>query len=271
MRRKTSLLLTFIFLCSGLAAQQDTTKPGWIVRREAREEAQWLKQQEKMYAQAVEAAQEVTARKMVNDLWGVNDPQVTRSEDSLVLVLIPLAEKDVLRWTGHPEKTAPASVDPQQMWWVSLDPQLSALLQNEPVMDSASLAVSLKQLLGLPPGADYSYVATFWVSPRHLFRPTPNPDPTIHYSTIRFPADVDPAHKTWMEQYEQQAYSSQPPHAWTRLGYAYDWGNPVHPVGVSQFVVKSNSPIRVASLSSFWYWYSQQVDAPVPIPIDLLE
>lgn len=271
MKSKLFLWLIFTLLCGTLSAQPDTTKPGWLLRREARDEALWKKQQEKMYARAVESVQEVTARKMVNDLWGVNDPQVTRSNDSMVLVLIPLSAQEVPLWTGTPHRTAPASQDPGQMWWVSLDPQLSALLQNEPFMDSTSMEVSIKQLLGLPPQSDCSFVATFWVSPQDLFRPTPDPDPTIHYSSVTFPDSVDPKHKAWIEQYRQQAYKAQPPVAWTQLGYAYDWGNPIRPVGVSQFVVKSNAPIRVVSLSSFWHWYNQQVNPELLIPFDLTE
>ncbi len=265
---KTShLVLTAMLICSTAvyAQEQDTTKPGWLLRREAREEAQWQKQQEKMYEHAVKDAQDITAHEMVNDLWGVNDPQVTRSTDSMILAMIPLSEKEIAQWTGSPDKIAPSSLNPQEMWWVSLDPQLSAFLKNEPIMDSASLVVSVKQLLGLPPESDYSYIAAFWVSPQNLFRPTPDPDPTIHYSSVTFPEQVDPNHKAWIERFRKEAYTATPPLAWTQLGYAYDWGNPVRPVGVSQFVVKSNAPIRVVFVSSFWYWYNQQVTFPMEI------
>jgi len=273
MRKTSHLLLTLMLMgCTALYAQdQDTTKPGWLLRREARENAQWQKQQEKMYEKAVKDAQDISAHELVDDLWGVNDPQVTRSTDSMVLVLIPLPENEISQWTGSAAKNAPASMKPQEMWWVSLDPQLSAFLQNEPIMDSSSLVVSVKQLLGLPPQSDYSYIAAFLVSPKNLFRPTPDPDPTIHYSSVTFPDQVDPAHKTWIEQCRKEAYTAQPPIAWTQLGYAYDWGNPVRPVGVSQFVVKSNAPIRVVSISSLWYWYNQQVNTSLSFPVKIIE
>ena len=109
---KTShLVLTAMLICSTAvyAQEQDTTKPGWLLRREAREEAQWQKQQEKMYEHAVKDAQDITAHEMVNDLWGVNDPQVTRSTDSMILAMIPLSEKEIAQWTGSPEKIAPSS------------------------------------------------------------------------------------------------------------------------------------------------------------------
>jgi hypothetical protein len=35
---------------------------------------------------------------------------------------------------------------------------------------------------------------------------------------------------------------------WTRLGYAYDWGNPKSEVGLSEFVIKSNADVEVKGI-----------------------
>lgn len=269
-RRTISYALAILPLSLSGGAQPPEKAP-WEQRREARSEAAWEKQQEKTYARAVENAREVLPREMAQELWGVNDRQVTRRGDSLVLAVIALRQSDLPNWTGAASKTIGPSTDPRQMAWVNLDPQLSLFLGEEPVMDSASVAVSVRQMLGLPPDKAYAYIATFWVSPKHLFRPTPDPDPTIHHSTADYPEGVDPAHRQWMEDYRATAYDGPSPRAWTRLGYAYDWGQEYGHIGVNEFVVRPGSPIRIESLGSIWNWYSQQVNTGLAFPVRVIQ
>ena len=58
----------------------------------------------------------------------------------------------------------------------------------------------------------------------------------------------------------QQTPAAKRPRIWTQLGYTYDWGNPYNEIGVSEFVVKPGTTIRIDQLATIWYWYSQQVD-----------
>ncbi len=37
---------------------------------------------------------------------------------------------------------------------------------------------------------------------------------------------------------------------WTRLGYTYDWGNPVNEVGLSEFIIKKDARVIVKSIQS---------------------
>ena len=36
---------------------------------------------------------------------------------------------------------------------------------------------------------------------------------------------------------------------WTRLGYAYDWGNPQSEVGLSEFVIKKGALVQIHAVT----------------------
>lgn len=61
---------------------------------------------------------------------------------------------------GKAAKQAPASRD--EAIWVSLSPELGMVMHNQPLLDSLSAAMRIKQILGLPPQADYGYIVQFW-------------------------------------------------------------------------------------------------------------
>ena len=123
------------------------------------------------------------------------------------------------------------------------------VMHNQPLLDSLSAAMRIKQILGLPPQADYGYIVQFWVPVSQLVRPTPDPDVHNHFSTVKFPQQVDPGHKQWIEHLRSTTYTSDPPYPWTQLGYTYDWGNPYSSVGVSEFVIKPGAAIRIEHLA----------------------
>lgn len=113
-----------------------------------------------IYQKAVKEAQEITPGKMSDRLWSVDDPWVDRKGDSLVLVVAAIQTKDLPKWTGKAAKQAPASRD--EAIWVSLSPELGMVMHNQPLLDSLSAAMRIKQILGLPPQADYGYIVQFW-------------------------------------------------------------------------------------------------------------
>ena len=143
-----------------------------------------------IYQKAVKEAQEITPGKMSDRLWSIDDPWVDRRGDSLVLVVAAIQTKDLPKWTGKAAKQAPASRD--EAIWVSLSPELGMVMHNQPLLDSLSAAMRIKQILGLPPQADYGYIVQFWVPVSQLVRPTPDPDVHNHFSTVKFPQQVDP-------------------------------------------------------------------------------
>ena len=125
------------------------------------------------------------------------------------------------------------------------------------------------QLIGLPP-SDAQNKACFlemWVSPDDLFRPTPDPEISDQEAQIDFTSNpflqydasakiyADQAcdaaqcsscdgakcgwtdYKNFINNRKKYLYTSAYPYPWTALGYTYDWGNPDHHVGLSEFVV----------------------------------
>ncbi len=211
-----------------------------------------------LYQKAIKHAQEIEPAKMSDRLWSVDDPWVDRKSDSLVLVVAAIPREDLPYWTDSTVKLAPSLRD--KAIWVSLSPELSMVMNNQPVFDSLEATIRIKQILGLPPQADYGHMVQFWVPISRLIRPTPDPDVHNHFSTVTFPQQVDPQHREWIEFLRNTAYTSDQPFPWTQLGYTYDWGNLSSSVGVSEFVIRPNTVLCVDLLATIWSWYSQQVD-----------
>jgi hypothetical protein len=135
--------------------------------------------------------------------------------------------------------------------WVTTAPELLQKMKKENVKD---VNLRLKQLLGLPPNAVYSYFVEFWVQPNDLFRPCPDNEITDNKCDLCFPQNTDPAYVTWVNDnrisryYPCELYDKYP---WTQLGYTYDWnpGTESH-VGLSEFVIGSNKNIIVNAIYS---------------------
>ena len=86
-----------------------------------------------------------------------------------------------------------------------------------------------------------------WVYPQSLFRPTPDNEITDTVAQLDFPASANPEYKEWFNG--NIIYSYYPERfPWTRLGYTYDWGNPVSHVGLSEYVLKQGSIVTVKSV-----------------------
>jgi hypothetical protein len=150
--------------------------------------------------------------------------------------------------------------------WVTVAPELKSFFHG---VTPPPLRVA--QLLGLPPTASYiakpRYMVEFWVSPKDLFRPCPDPEITDRECQLDFPVDqfwvLDSLRKVYADQNCLQKgcgvtgeglcefkdykgwfmnrkdfiYSGANPYPWTGLGYTYDWGNPMTHVGLSEFII----------------------------------
>ena len=140
--------------------------------------------------------------------------------------------------------------------------------------ETTATSLRIAQLLGLPPSDAQNKVCflEMWVSPKDIFRPSPDPEITDHEAEIDFPGDqysnllrkYDPSEKVFADQacdptqcpacnqwgqcgftdyrnYFQNRtkfiYTGSAPYPWTRLGYTYDWGNAAHHTGLSEFVI----------------------------------
>ena len=144
--------------------------------------------------------------------------------------------------------------------WVTVAPQLQDFcqkyLQANPQATSEELATRIKQYLGLAPDRSYDIFVEMWVHPDDLIRPCVDHQPNDDQCQLAFDkSDVldNPERKpeevkgqtpgAKIKDYQRFFYilyfnsirSSQQP--WTGLGYTYDWGNPIRPVGASEFIL----------------------------------
>lgn len=132
--------------------------------------------------------------------------------------------------------------------WVTPVPEIKMFFQNN-VDRSSNLTLRALQLLGLPPNSSSAYFVEFWVQPQVLFRPTPDNEVTDSVAQLDFPDSATVEYKNWFN--ENMFYSYQTERfPWTRLGYTYDWGSSDAHVGLSEYVVKAGSLVRVESVSA---------------------
>lgn len=143
------------------------------------------------------------------------------------------------------------------MSWITTPPEMLDFLKKNLFTDTASLHLRVAQILGMPPDSKNNYFVEFWVYPENLFRPTPDPEITDHEADLFFPASVSQKHKSWFLNEIQNKYDTTSSSAfpWTRLGYTYDWANPIHPIGLSEFVVDTSSLVTVKQIYSSWEYY----------------
>jgi len=136
--------------------------------------------------------------------------------------------------------------------WVTIVPELLDFCQqHDPI--KTDLRTRLHQLLGLPPGGGLRSLVEIWVNPEDLFRPSIDPEISDHEAEILLPQSsrflaIDPAHIAWFNDWFEENYANDPPFPWTRLGYTYDWGNPVSPIGLSEFVIKKGATIGIGRI-----------------------
>lgn len=155
--------------------------------------------------------------------------------------------------------------------WVSIPGQLASecVRYSCAKLGTQQLDLTLKQVLGLPPDADYRYVSEFWVKPADMFRPCTDPRITspscpelVVGASAGIPTTVGEVTLTeflWSQaNYAWRAPDRFRPKAavscaqdyanasvgqcygfpWTRLGYTYDWSpGAKDDIGLTEFVV----------------------------------
>lgn len=172
----------------------------------------------------------------------------------------------VVSWKGDSKWYMPPYVTQEGVYntgsthpiWVTASPQLSNWAAQETrfmkwvkagEMDKVN--VRIKQLLGLPPNPayTYNYFVEFWVKPKDLFRPCP--DPEIDDSSCEAcNPNIDSAFQAWINDTRAARYYNTcellDKYPWTALGYTYDWSpaNKTHQ-GMSEYVIHNNADIIV--------------------------
>jgi len=143
------------------------------------------------------------------------------------------------------------------MSWITTSPEMLDFMKKNQFTDSSLLHLRLAQVLGMPPDTKNNFFVEFWVYPENLFRPTPDPEVTDHEADLYFPSWVSRKHRDWFMNEIRNKYDTGTASAfpWTRLGYTYDWATPLHPIGMSEFVVDTSSVVTVKRIYSSWQYY----------------
>lgn len=215
------------------------------------------------YLHGVKDAQRVDARKVSRNLIAI-----TPYEKGLQWADIsgrPMVK--AATWIGQsvPSKmppyrlgpiTTPSGYDDDTLIWVTAVPELQAFCSGYRQRRRPDLVLRIQQVLGMPPAQVHaSWVVEFWVSADDLLRPTPDPEVTDHEAELDFPRSselvkIDEDYKEWFIRHKNTVYTRDTPGTWTRLGYTYDWGSPGNPVGLSEFIIRPQANVEVASIQT---------------------
>ena len=88
----------------------------------------------------------------------------------------------------------------------------------------------IKELIGLRPDNESEYFTAMWVKPEDVFRPA-------------YVSDIGTTEMTDANIISSYFDGKYP---WTRLGYTYDWADNGSEYGLSEFIVKKDSDVKVA-------------------------
>ena len=64
------------------------------------------------------------------------------------------------------------------------------------------------------------------------------------------PDNASAEYVQWYNGNILSSYFSEKKYPWTRLGYTYDWGNPLSEIGLSEYVIKKDAEVIVERIAS---------------------
>lgn len=205
---------------------------------------------ESAYLAAIQDAAIATPEEISNDLTAITDynSELIWSDTSADKKLLVVTWTS---WTGYDDSVG-QEMELAVDVWVTVAPEAQTFCRNQRVLP-ANLTLRLEQLLGLPPGDGKTTFVELWVDPDDLFRPSPDPEISDREAELAFPMSADfiavaESHIAWFNDLLGTSYGSDG-YPWTRLGYTYDWGNPVSEVGLSEFVIQQGASVTVHSVS----------------------
>nr|WP_295278559.1 hypothetical protein [uncultured Blautia sp.] len=103
----------------------------------------------------------------------------------------------------------------------------------------------LRELIGLRPDNEANCFTAMWAKPEDVFRPAYVSDIGTVEMADSFSEDVDADYKEWFDANIISSYFDGE-YPWTRLGYTYDWADNGTKYGLSEFIVKQDSDVKVA-------------------------
>ncbi|MFC1925429.1 hypothetical protein ACFLW2_01880 [Chloroflexota bacterium] len=150
-------------------------------------------------------------------------------------------------WDGYNDKTGETMTISREIW-SSIPAELGEFYRQNGSLSGDDLVLRLEQLYGLPPHNGKQWFVEVWASPEDIFRPSPDPDIADHEAELDFPAWVDEEYREWFNNLKSGSYGENG-YPWTRLGYTYDWGDSKDETGLSEFIIREGSAVKIHSVT----------------------
>ena len=161
-------------------------------------------------------------------------------------------------WNGYNGKVG-QTISAEKDIWVTAVPELQNFIKRNR-FTKQDIALRVEQLLGLQPNSKKTRFVEVLVSPKDLFRPSPDPEITDCEAELDFPTNkyitICDDYKKWFNNQKNESYKPSG-YPWTRLGYTYDWGNPTSEIGVSEFVNGAGAKIEICSVRENDAYFNQ--------------
>jgi hypothetical protein len=155
-------------------------------------------------------------------------------------------------WAGYYDY-AGSEMEASRELWVTVVPEVQHFCLSR---RSSDASLRLEQLLGLNVrGRDL--IIELYADPADMFRPSADPDIGHTSTMLELPADVSPEYAAWYNELKETSYGPGG-YPWTRLGYTCDWAGGGCKQGLSEFVVRSGSIVRVRAI----YTVSEYCETP---------
>lgn len=205
------------------------------------------------YQAALDSAKNPTPDKVYRQLVPIvpENKQLTWKDFDGEAYVLTATYVSTFKWQQPSVGDKPYDTGPRDTW-VSPAPFVQQLCRD-PAWRGDDVSMRLKQLLGLPPGDQKIGFVELWVRPADLFRPCPDNEISDTECGLNLPNDVEPWYRKWFNDLRAQQYfvakvPAWPGWPWTQLGYTFDWHDLAKPIGVSEYVIKANSTIRVRAV-----------------------
>jgi len=150
-------------------------------------------------------------------------------------------------WDGYNDKIGEPMTVNREIWTVT-PKEFKDFCKQHCSLTGGSLVLRLEQLYGLPPHSGKKWFVEIWANLDDVFRPSPDPDINDHEAELDFPKWVGTQYRNWFNDLKSKSYGENS-YPWTRLGYTYDWGNLKSEVGLSEFIIRDGSTIKIHSVT----------------------
>lgn len=149
----------------------------------------------------------------------------------------------LLTWHKYPDSYVDGTIS-NLKWgevWTFTDKEMKKWVAE----NGSPSELRLEQLLGLPTNKGYTHITALWVKPADVVRPAYTFNASDTTIADVFLTQPDDEYLNWFNgnikwSYEDFAFP------WTRLGYTYDWADNGTEYGLSEFVIKKGSDVKVA-------------------------